>query len=261
MPSARQLPDALAAPPVEDLLAAAFARWEQRGRGWRLSDFPVELEPPFCPFYELLDIPETPVFDDGRRPGWWSGLFGNTNDYRSGQTAAQAEHRKKITEYQSAITEAHTPIACRYRNALFIELQLILPKDLKTVRTVAENLLLSFSYLSCPVSFEIIGTSAEIVIQFACAEMDAAQVKGQIKAHLPRCFIRETSDYLTNVWLKGDAESLIVDFGLSNEFFLPLKTNSPTDADLLVTVVGSLYPLENGLRKFNHAKVTGEKCF
>ena len=243
VPHARQLPDTLSAPPVENLLAAAFARWEQRGRGWRLSDFPVELEPPFCPFYELLDLPEPPVFDDGRRPGWLSGLFGNTNDHRSSQTAAQTEYRKRIVEYQSAITEAHTPIACRYSNIKFVELQLILPRDLKTVRTVAENLLLSFSYLSCPVSFEIIGTEREIVIQFACVEMDAAQIKSQIKAHLPRCLIRETSEYLADVWMGGDAESLIVDFGLSNEFFLPLEASSPLEADLFVTVVGALADL------------------
>ena len=245
VPYQRELPDAPAA--AEKLLAAAFSHWEKRGRGWTLSDFPVELEPPFCPFYDLLNIPEMPVVDDGRRPGLFNGWFGSSgDDNRSSQTAAMAEYRRKIIEYQSLISEAHTPLACRYTEARFVELQLILPKDLKTVKAAAENLLLSFSYLSCPVAFEIIGTAKEIVIQFAGAEDDAANIRQQIKAHLPRCLIRETAYFLNDAWINNDSESLIVEFGLSNEFFLPLKTGSSLDADLFVTVIGALSDLADG---------------
>jgi Type IV secretion-system coupling protein DNA-binding domain len=242
--SRRELPDVPAAS-AEELLAAAFSDWEQRGRGWTLFDFPVELEPPFCSFYDLLDVPQLPVTDDGRSRTFWSRL---ADDWTGKPTTADhssaiAHYRRQLAEYQAAVSEAHQPLPCRYLETEFSELQLILPKDLKTAKTTAENLLLSFSYLSCPVSFEIIGTEAEIVVQFACSEPDAAQVRQQLRAHLPRCLVRETSDYLTNVWLTGDAESLIVDFGLSNEFFLPLKTSSYLDADLFVTVIGALADL------------------
>jgi energy-coupling factor transporter ATP-binding protein EcfA2 len=43
--------------------------------------------------------------------------------------------------------------------------------------------------------------------------------------------------------MTGDTESLIVDFGLSNEFFLPLKTSSPLETDLFVTIIGALSDL------------------
>ena len=243
--SRRELLDASDSSSAEELLSAAFSVWERRGRGWTRHPFPVELEPPFCSFYNLLDVPQLPVADDGRSQTFWSRL---ADDWQGKPTAdhssAIALYRRQLAAYQSAMSEAHEPIPCCYRKTDFVELQLVLPKDLKTGKTTAANLLLSFSYLSCPVSFEIIGTEKEIVAQFTCAESDAAQVKQQIKAHLPRSVIKETSEYLFDTWVNGESESLIVDFGLSNEFFLSLKTQSYLETDLLVAVIGALSDLE-----------------
>ena len=245
VPYERKLPDATESS-AEELLSAAFSSWEKRGRGWNLFDFPVELEPPFCSFYDLVNIPEPPVFDDGRQVGFWSSVFGGAASAASVQKTALATYQNQITEYQSLVKEAHEPLFCRYLDAEFVELQIILPKDLKPVKRAAENLLLSFSYLSYPVSFEIIGREKEIVVQFACAETDAAHVKAQIKAHLPEVLIRETASFLVDAWVDSEPESIIVDFGLSNEFFLPLKTSSYSDTDLFVSVIGALESLEAG---------------
>ena len=35
----------------EERLTAQFYDWERRGRGWQLWSYPVELEPPFRPFF------------------------------------------------------------------------------------------------------------------------------------------------------------------------------------------------------------------
>lgn len=32
-------------------LTANFYNWEKRGRGWQVWDFPVQVEPPFEPFF------------------------------------------------------------------------------------------------------------------------------------------------------------------------------------------------------------------
>jgi len=34
-----------------EVLTEQFYAWEKRGRGWRVGDYPVALEPPFRPFY------------------------------------------------------------------------------------------------------------------------------------------------------------------------------------------------------------------
>lgn len=227
---------------AEAIFNRQLYEWERRGRGWSLSDIPVELEPPFCPLYYLLSIPEAPIFDDGRQHGFWSGLFDNSITNKS---SALTEYQNQIVEYKTAIEEANEPLFCQYYNEEFIELQLVLSKDLKITKQIAENLLLSFSYLSHPVSFEIIGTKSEIVIQFACTKNDLFQVKQQIQSHLPNCFLKETPEYLSDTWINGESESLIVDFGLSNEFFLPLKTSSQFDTDFLITVIGALSNLKD----------------
>ena len=232
----------------DEMLARQLAVWEQRGRGWSLFDFPVELEPPFCPLYYLLDMPYMPVRDDGRKPTFFSGLLDGLNGASANQTAnssALTSYRQQIADYQSFISEASEPLFCQYRNSDFVELQLVLPKDLKASKTAAENLLLSLSYLSHPASFEVIGSRKQIVIQFACTRRDLLQVKQQLNSHLPNCLLQESSGCLTDTWINGAQESLIVDFGLSNEFMLPMKTASQFEADLLITIIGALSALDN----------------
>src|SRR6185369_14874783 len=52
---------------LSEQITAQFYDWEQRGRGWHLFDQPVELEPPFHPFF-FHGIRLRQVTDDGRRP-------------------------------------------------------------------------------------------------------------------------------------------------------------------------------------------------
>ena len=60
-------------------LTGAFYAWEQRGRGWQVWPYPVVLEPPFRPFI-FHAAPAGPIYDDARKPTWFSvwldGLFG-----------------------------------------------------------------------------------------------------------------------------------------------------------------------------------------
>jgi hypothetical protein len=53
-------------------LTVQFYEWEKRGRGWFVFNSPVDLEPPFDPFYYHVQ-PRTSI-DDGVRPGVFDGL-------------------------------------------------------------------------------------------------------------------------------------------------------------------------------------------
>src|SRR5437879_2916396 len=57
---------------LEEQLTEQFYAWEKRGRGWKFWEYPVELEPPFRPFFRYL--PATPVLDDARKPTFFSAL-------------------------------------------------------------------------------------------------------------------------------------------------------------------------------------------
>src|SRR5258705_1761256 len=51
---------------LSEQLTAQFYEWEQRGRGWLVFDSPVDLEPPFIPFF-FHAVPSVYI-DDGKRP-------------------------------------------------------------------------------------------------------------------------------------------------------------------------------------------------
>src|SRR6266545_3885452 len=62
-------------PTLGERITASFYAWELRGRGWQLSGYPVELEPPFrrCSMLPQFAPPPVP-FDDGKRPTLLSSL-------------------------------------------------------------------------------------------------------------------------------------------------------------------------------------------
>src|SRR5260221_13558456 len=59
--------------PPEVLLTRQFYEWEARGCGWWLWNYPVEIEPPFRPFFGHYLLPG-PVYDDARKPTFLSSL-------------------------------------------------------------------------------------------------------------------------------------------------------------------------------------------
>src|SRR5262249_23668024 len=125
-----------------------------------------------------------------------------------------------------------------------VELQLFLPQELTVNADVAARLLLSFSACRFPVSFEIIGTAANVVVQIACRAADAQHITEQLQAHLPECYISETLDYLSGLWLpSSQPDDVIIEFGLANSFYLPLRVVSGFTPDPLVSFIGCLSEL------------------
>src|SRR5439155_15581196 len=71
-----------------ELLTRQFYDWEQRGRGWQVWDYPVELEPPFRPFFFHYAIPGAPGYDDARKPTFVGALIEKLRDKLTHATPA-----------------------------------------------------------------------------------------------------------------------------------------------------------------------------
>ena len=57
-----------------------------------------------------------------------------------------------------------------------VEFQIALPAGTKVAKEAAERLLMSFTYASRPIGFEVVGVKDAIITQFACADNDRAQL-------------------------------------------------------------------------------------
>lgn len=215
-------------------LTGAFYAWEQRGRGWQVWPYLVVLEPPFRPFVFHAAL-AGPVYDDARKPTWFSGWF----DRLTGRDNAPA--RVVVPEdFEEPEPEPATG------SEPFVEIQVALSPEIKVVPELAEHFLLNLTSCAGLVSFEIVGTSEAITVQVACLGSDASQVEEQLRAYFPDAVISESSGFLADQWEARDGTPVIVDFGLSQEFMRPLKTFSRFDADPLIGVMGALSNLEPG---------------
>jgi hypothetical protein len=229
----------------EESISRQFYEWERRGRGWQVFDFPVELEPPFRPFY-FFEPDKGPILDDGRVPTFLSRIFGasslrNPLDRESSESLGNSQGR-----YRAYIAEADEPQFCSHYHEDFQAVQLVLPKGFKVIKSVAEHFLLSLVHAAHPISFEVIGNSEKIVVQFAATQYDLPQLRQQLEAHVPDASLLggASFDYLADNWLNTGDSSIIADFALSREFFLPLDTIKSFEIDPLTTIVGAMSKLD-----------------
>lgn len=216
-----------------------FYQWELRGRGWSVWSYPVALEPPFRSMYLFDPGSDQSYADDARKPTFLSRLF------QSSASQVQVEPGPAYKAFQQRMAEFEEAVVCDYLEEDFLELQLILPRELKVSKPVGQQFVSSLSYCSHPVSFEVIGNSDEIVIQIAATVKDRTQVEQQLNAYFPSALIREVDDLLLDRWESSDGESWIVDFGLSQEFLIPLAPLSNLDLDPLIAIVGAMAKLED----------------
>jgi hypothetical protein len=229
----------------EESISRQFYEWERRGRGWQVFDFPVELEPPFRPFY-FFEPDEGPITDDGRVPTFLSRIFAGSARRNPVNGESSESLEKNQAKYQAYIEEADEPEFCGHYHEDFQAVQLVLPKGFKVVKSIAEHFLLSLAYASHPISFEVIGNSEKIVVQLAATQRDLPQLRQQLKAHIPEASLLGGAgfDYLPDNWLNSGNSSVIADFALSREFFLPLDTVTSFEIDPLTTIVGAMSELD-----------------
>src|SRR5690606_32744552 len=120
------------------------------------------------------------------------------------------------------------------------------PPDYRVDKRVCQFLLASLSFSERPLSFEIVGSSEEIRIQFAAFPEDAAQLRRQLLAYFPETVIHENGNSLLETWTAEPGEVFLADFGLAREFVLPLNCADNFQIDPLIPITAVLSELEPG---------------
>jgi len=220
-----------AQPTLSEQLTANFYQWEIRGRGWQIWDVPVELEPPFRPFYHWAPLPQAE--DDGRRHTLSSFLIDKAQQFFNKEAPALPQP-EPIEEPSPRVFDDRSDLK---------EIEIALLPSEKVVTENIQQLLLNLSYSSLPLSFEIIGTHDCISLQLTCREPDYLQVRQQLLAYFPEAVINERDYYLADLW-DIQKQTVVVDFGLSQEFMRPLRTYRNFDTDPLIGIIGALENLE-----------------
>ena len=222
-------------PIVHDHLSQQFLEWEIRGRGWRVYDQPIYPEPPFVPF-TYRPMTDTLAVDDGRRPTFLSSLVRKLANHVAPVAATTPEELEEEPE----------PILLE--RAPQIEFQLSLPADLNASRDSLEQFFRNISLCQEPVGFELLGVHQRVTAQFVASEADAPMVRKQLLAHFPEVELREQSGALAKAWEASAGDlAFVVDFGLKNEFMLPLASGKLDPFIGLVSALAELQPGELGL--------------
>lgn len=207
-----------------------FYTWEYRGRGWHLSDEPVDIEPPFIPFFRH-GYPKGHI-DDGKR----HTVVSKAIEYIRG-TKPQAVIQEQVLDYESVEPFPADP------DRMLAALQIKLPKDAKVGLDKMRVLLTMLAAERTQLSFEIIGTFTEIIIQLVCDEIDMPFVETYSSIYLPSCVILRNDAYLPKILQEG-LYTMIIDFGLQHEFFRPIQKGISTIADPITTILGCLDRLQ-----------------
>lgn len=218
---------------IEEQLTDQFYAWEMRGRGWQVWPETVSLEPPFRPFYGHY-LPDGDAIDDGRKPSFLGSLVEEARKALGGET--------EVPPTWQAVEE---PEPEPMERGELVEIQASLPANLSPTKESFEQCILSLSYCREPIAFELVGKPDEIVAQLTVSESDAGRVLQQLKAHFPDVVFTHQPSNLRKQWGEVlEIEMVLVDFGLSHEFMLPLATVGKCDP--FVGITGALSHLQEG---------------
>ena len=217
---------------IHEQASAQFAALERRGRGWRLYEEPVALEPPYRPFegYSLQT-----VADESHVPFLGEVLLNRFNAWLSRKKGNLAPAAPPPLPPEEPVPE---PFA---RTESLVELQTALPANLD-IRGDAFNTFLSqLAACSDPVAFELLGNSERIVTQFAVAAHDAPIVRRQLLSYFPEVLFLPQQDTLENNWFETGPNYAVVDFGLEQECLKPLVNGSRIDP--FIGLIGAMNEL------------------
>jgi hypothetical protein len=218
---------------LDQSLSERFYRWEKRGRGWQVFSEPVAPEPPFVPFRSLC-LPASPPVDDGARPTFLSSFVRKLS-------------QKLSTEVPSVPVEAEPeeePEPTSLTRGTLVELQASLPDKLDISREAFEQFLLNLSLCREPIAFELLGTHRKVVAQFVVGAGDAPLMRRQLQAYFPEAVFLPQEGGLERAWDGSQGEEMLaVEFGLKEEFMLPLAGGR---LDPFIGIVGALAELGPG---------------
>ncbi|MDP1813997.1 MAG: type IV secretion system DNA-binding domain-containing protein [Leadbetterella sp.] len=207
-----------------------FYQWEQRCRGWLLASNPVELEPPFAPYFRHGY--HKPYLDEGKRHTWVSSFIDFFKDQKTYESNQESIDYNEILPYE-------------YESKSELEaIQVKFPKERKIIPEKMKALLMMLSSFESNVSFEIIGNQKEIIVQFVSDSTDIKFIEINITAYFPECSIIRNDYYITKI-VKEEISTATLDFGLFKEIYRPIQTPKNYSIDPLTSFIGILDQLEN----------------
>lgn len=214
-----------------DELTDAFYTWERRGRGWYGTNHFVMLEPAFA-WFEPPTLVRQPVKarDDSIRPtllGKWANRVLGLDT--GGQALAQTEPTKPFTFplVEAPDSEEITALDIRVP-AAFISRPETSRLFLRALRASNE-----------PIAFEMLGHAGDVHIQLNCRVSDVPHVRASLEGYFPDIAVIDAPDRLLRAWNDSDP-SLIVDFGLESEFFLPLASAQNFAIDPFIPLISAM---------------------
>ncbi|PKO18699.1 hypothetical protein CVU37_04755 [candidate division BRC1 bacterium HGW-BRC1-1] len=231
-------------------LTAQFFAWESRGRGWQLWSDPVVLEPPFVPFFRVAP-PSMGHANDNRRPSLVSAI---ADRLRGRASAPIISPEAEFEQRYLALYDREPDTDALVKPDEPVEFQVVLPTGFKSSKDIAQEFLLVLGYCRHPIAFEIIGLPDSIVLQIVCRDKDDEQVVQQLRTFYPEIVLERADRFLLDRWLGGnlneddedERDRLVMEFGLCNEFMLPLRVAKNFDVDPLAAVIGALENLRRG---------------
>ena len=214
-----------------ELLTNAFYEWEIRGRGWILYDIPVELEPPFHPYFGAYR--EKPYVDDGRRPGFFQSLKELFLPRKEDVSPEDEElYPLELFPFDDEGEDIYL-------------LKLYIPKDHEITPLHSEQLLVVLAKSTYPISFEITGTKSDIRFQLALRACDAELVRRYVESFWPGVTTILEKEEKGDIIQDGKL-FLAMDFGLAEEFMRPIQTLPGLKFDPYQSIISVLDSVNGG---------------
>lgn len=207
----------------DESFSRQFREWETRGRGGRLFEQPIALEPPFVPFLGYRSPPQE--VDDGKHDTMWSRFWNRL-------TAPQENPKPE----EPIIKEPELVLRHASESA---ELQLTLPAAKPFSSANYQSFLRQVLRTGEPFAFEILGTATEIVPQFAGFPVTVERIARALPQFMPGIETLPSEDSVRTAWSETNG-FIAIEVALGAEFALPLSTQR---TDILASVVNAMEQL------------------
>lgn len=206
----------------EEKASYDFYMWEYRYRGYGCFDYTVPLDVPYVPF-PLRNYSYTKGYDDGKVPSVLKRF------QKLLTPSTETAHAEIVYEY---------PTEVEHNKDLKV-LVVSFPQGAAIDAHLSRELLTSLSFTKHLTSFEIIGTGESITIQLCCHEYDMTRVESHLAMLFPESLVKNGDQFNLPFDPEG-SEIAIIDFGLEQEFMLPIRITDSFGIDPLTSIFALL---------------------
>jgi hypothetical protein len=210
---------------VSEFYTQQYYTWEKRCKGWGIAEMPIHLEPPFIPFYFHGFQPE--YLDEGKRHTLISSFL-SLFSFRKPPTFVG-----EVLDYATV-----DPFPYEEEEQLGA-IQIHFPKERKVTPERMKAVLVMLLHSHANISFELIGTSRQIIIQLVAGLRDLTNIETIITSYFPECTILHDESYLYTIF-NNNLLIATIDFGLAEEVYRPIEQSDSFTVDPLTSICGIL---------------------